>query len=65
MLIWVVWGEGPIATFSSEERARAYIARNGAEDDWSCSPVYMNPGDYAIGGGASMPRAFHGEAARV
>jgi len=43
MLVWIVWSNKPIAVFSSEERARNYIARNGAEEHWVCSAAHINP----------------------
>ncbi|MDP5238760.1 hypothetical protein Q9Q94_04430 [Uliginosibacterium sp. 31-16] len=43
MQIWIVWGDKPLAAFSSEARARAYIARNKAAMRWVCSPVGVNP----------------------
>jgi len=42
MVVWIVWGEKPIAVFSSEERAKNYIARNKAESRWACSAACLN-----------------------
>lgn len=43
MQVWIVWGDKPIAVFSSEERARQYIARKGSKKNWICSPAEINP----------------------
>jgi hypothetical protein len=42
MVVWVVWGERPIAVFSSEERAKDYIVRNKAQMRWVCSAACLN-----------------------
>lgn len=42
MMIWIVWSDRPLASFSSEERARAYIARHRAEQRWSCFASPLN-----------------------
>jgi hypothetical protein len=43
MQIWIVWSDKPLVAFSSEARARAYIARNSAVMRWTCSPLNLNP----------------------
>lgn len=43
MQVWIVWSSKPIAVFSSEERARNYIARKDATNTWTCSAAHINP----------------------
>lgn len=43
MQVWIVWSDKPLAAFSSEARAKAYIARNNAVMRWTCSPLGLNP----------------------
>ncbi|KAF7599571.1 MAG: hypothetical protein CGU28_08930 [Candidatus Dactylopiibacterium carminicum] len=43
MLVWIVWSTQPLAVFSSEQRARAFIAHHGAEQVWSCCAARLNP----------------------
>ncbi|MBS1210688.1 MAG: hypothetical protein H6R19_3086 [Proteobacteria bacterium] len=43
MQVWIVWSDKPLAAFSSEARAKAYIARNNAVMHWTCSPLELNP----------------------
>ncbi|GAB4061732.1 hypothetical protein [Uliginosibacterium sediminicola] len=43
MQVWIVWFERPIAVFSSEARARAYLARHGREAGWCCYAAEVNP----------------------
>jgi hypothetical protein len=45
MQVWIVWSDKPLAAFSSEARARAYIARNKAGANWTCYPTGLNPGE--------------------
>lgn len=57
MFVWIVWGEeGPLAVFSSEQRAREYIRRHEAEEHWSCSRACVNVED-GFRFGASLPQA--------
>jgi len=43
MQVWIVWGQEPVAVFSSEERAKDYIRSHGAGLDWHYRPVGLNP----------------------
>jgi hypothetical protein len=47
MQVWIVWSDMPLAVFSSEARARAYISLNKAETSWSCTPACINAEDFA------------------
>lgn len=51
MQIWIVWKEGQVASFSSEARARRFIAMQARPQDWRCSATELNPEprDYTIG----------------
>lgn len=56
MFVWIVWGEaGPMAVFSSEQRARDYIGRHEAEAHWSCSRACVNVED-GFRFGAALPQ---------
>ncbi len=43
MQIWIVWNRQPLACFSSEERARQYIASQPHSEHWQCIPTELNP----------------------
>ncbi|MEN3111209.1 hypothetical protein ACFONG_05035 [Uliginosibacterium paludis] len=43
MQIWIVWSHQPLACFSSEERARQYIASQPHSGQWHCVATELNP----------------------
>ncbi len=43
MQIWIVWNRQPLACFSSEERARQYIASQPHSEHWHCIASELNP----------------------
>lgn len=57
MMIWIVWSDRPLASFSSEERARAYIARHRAERRWSCFASPLNAENFSAALQPAAPAA--------
>lgn len=51
MQIWIVWKAEPVASFSSEARARRFIALQARPQEWRCYATELNPasGDLASG----------------
>ncbi len=43
MMVWIVWGTQPLAVFSSEAKARAFIASHRAGGSWRCCAARINP----------------------
>jgi hypothetical protein len=65
MQIWIVWSDKPLAAFSSEARARAYISRHKAETHWACSPAGINAEDFAGLHPAALLTAQHSPSHRT
>jgi len=46
MQIWIVWSRQPLASFSSEERARQYIASQPHAEKLRCIATALNPDSF-------------------
>lgn len=50
MLVWLVWDKGPVAVFSSEERALFFMESFHSPVRWKCHPLIINAGDSTLDG---------------